>query len=86
MKKFILLMPYKNKASANWFAPAGAITWARDWEEVISILKADHPNGAKVAVIPDATIQFFDKGAVAGYVGKSAALAEKTRTYEHSQP
>jgi nickel-dependent lactate racemase len=59
IKKFILLMPYKNKASAGWFAPSEAITWARNWDEVISVLRADHPDGAKVAVIPDATLQFF---------------------------
>jgi len=59
IKKFILLMPYKNKTSVDWFAPAEAITWAKDWNEVSSILQADHPDGAKVAVIPDATIQFF---------------------------
>jgi nickel-dependent lactate racemase len=61
IKKFILLMPYKNKASVDWFAPAKAITWAKNWDEVISVLKADHPDGARVAVIPDATIQFFDE-------------------------
>jgi nickel-dependent lactate racemase len=82
IKKFILLMPHKNKASVDWFAPAEAITWAKDWDEVISILKADHPNGAKVAVIPDATIQFFDGGTASGYVGKGVA-AEKTLAYKH---
>jgi hypothetical protein len=40
----------------------------------------DHPDGAKVAVIPDATIQFFDGGTASGHVGESAAPAEKTRT------
>jgi nickel-dependent lactate racemase len=59
VKKFILLMPYKNKASVDWFAPTEAITWAKNWDEVISALKTDHPDGAKVTVIPDATIQFF---------------------------
>jgi hypothetical protein len=59
IKKFILLMPHKNKVSVDWFAPAEAITWAKDWDEVSSILRVDHPDGAKVAVIPDATIQFF---------------------------
>ena len=60
VKKFILLMPYKNKASMDWFAPAESITWAKNWEDVIAILKAKHPDGAKLAVIPDATIQFFN--------------------------
>jgi hypothetical protein len=59
VKKLILLMPYKNKISIDWFAPVESVTWAKDWEDVSAILKADHPDGAKVAVIPDATIQFF---------------------------
>jgi nickel-dependent lactate racemase len=59
VKKFILLMPYKNKVSIDWFAPPESITWAKNWEEVMTILKGDFPDGAKVAVIPDATIQFF---------------------------
>jgi nickel-dependent lactate racemase len=60
VKKFILLMPYKNKISIDWFAPVESITWAKHWEDVMAVLKADHPDGAKVAVIPDATIQYFN--------------------------
>jgi len=60
VKKFILLMPYKNKVSADWLAPPDSVVWAKTWEEVISILKTDYPDGARVAVIPDATIQYFD--------------------------
>jgi hypothetical protein len=45
--------------SIDWFAPPESITWAKNWEEVMTILKGDFPDGAKVAVIPDATIQFF---------------------------
>jgi nickel-dependent lactate racemase len=59
VKKFILLMPYKNKVSIDWFAPPESITWAKNWDEVMTILKNDYPDGAKVAVIPDATIQYF---------------------------
>jgi nickel-dependent lactate racemase len=59
VKKFVLLMPYKNKVSIDWFAPLESITWAKNWDEVMTILKADYPDGAKTAVIPDATIQFF---------------------------
>jgi len=60
VKRFILLMPYKNKISIDWFAPPESITWAKNWEDVMTILKADYPEGAKAAVIPDATIQFFE--------------------------
>lgn len=60
VKKFIMLQPYPCKASADWLAPPESIVWARTWEEVLAILKAAYPQGARAAVIPDATIQYFD--------------------------
>ncbi len=60
VRKFILQMPYKNKVSIDWLAPPKLVHWAKTWDEVIGILEVDYPNGAKVAVIPDATIQYFD--------------------------
>lgn len=68
VKKFILLMPIKNKTSIDWLAPAESITWASTWDEVLAILKQDYPTGAKVAVIPDATIQYFDVQATLHYL------------------
>lgn len=78
VKKFILLMPCKNKTSIDWFAPAESVTWAKDWDDVRAILEVDYPEGAKVAVIPDATIQFFDVVTKSPYVGKGAVATEKT--------
>ena len=75
VKKFILVMPYKNKVSIDWFAPPESITWAKDWDEARAILKVDYPKGARAAVIPDATIQFFDVVTASPYVGKDAAPA-----------
>jgi len=60
VKRFILLMPYLNKASIDWLAPSESVNWARTWDEVLAILQKDYPDGARVAVIPDATIQYFD--------------------------
>jgi nickel-dependent lactate racemase len=79
VKKFILLMPHKNRISIDWFAPGESITWARDWDEVMAILEADHPDGARAAVVPDATIQFFDVVTKSPYVGKGAAAAETSQ-------
>jgi len=78
VKKFILLMPCKNKTSIDWFAPAESVTWAKDWDDVRAILEVDYPEGAKVAVIPDATIQFFDVITKSPYVGKGAVATEKS--------
>jgi len=35
------------------------ISWARSWPEVLRELKKTYGARAKVAVIPDATIQYF---------------------------
>lgn len=69
IKKFILLMPHMNKTSADWFAPADLITWAKDWYDVRSILEIDYPHAAKIALIPDATIQYFGIVTKSPYVG-----------------
>ncbi len=68
VKKFIMLMPYVNKASIDWFAPPEAVTWAKTWEDVTAILESDYPDGARAAVIPDATIQYFDVVTKSPYV------------------
>ena len=68
VKKFILQMPVKNKTSIDWLAPAESVTWASTWDEVLTILTQDYPGGARAAVIPDATIQFFDVQATLHYL------------------
>lgn len=62
VKKFILCMPYADKASLDWIVPEKSVTWTSTWDEVIAVLEADYPGGAKAAVIPDGTIQLFDHG------------------------
>jgi len=59
IKKFIMLMPWADKASMDWIAPAELVTWTSSWSEVLSELEADYPNGAVAAVVPDGTIQYF---------------------------
>jgi hypothetical protein len=68
IKKFILQMPYRNKASLDWIAPPETVTWVKTWEDVVAILEADYPDGARVAVIPDVTIQYFDAVATVPYI------------------
>lgn len=59
-KRFILVMPHKNKASIDWFAPPEEISWAQNWNEARKILEIDYPGKANVAVVPDATMQYFE--------------------------
>lgn len=70
VKKFILLTPLHDKAGEAWLAPPGSITRARNWGEVMTILKADYPEGARVAVVPDGTIQYFDVISTMAYSGE----------------
>ena len=70
VKKFIMLSPYKDKAGEGWLAPDGAITWVDSWDKVISILKDDYPVTARVAVVPDGTIQYFDVVSTMAYSGE----------------
>lgn len=68
VKKFIVQMPYKNRASLDWLAPEETVTWARTWDDVLSLLKKEHPGAARVAVIPDGTNQYFDVQATMHYL------------------
>jgi nickel-dependent lactate racemase len=68
VKRFIVQMPYKNKASIDWLAPEETVTWAKTWDDVLAVLKQDHPGAARVAVVPDATMQYFDVQATLHYL------------------
>ncbi|MBN1686812.1 MAG: DUF2088 domain-containing protein, partial [Spirochaetales bacterium] len=59
IRKFIAFMPWADKASFDWIAPAESVTRTTSWEETVAMLEAEYPDGAKVAVIPDGTIQYF---------------------------
>lgn len=58
-KRLIVMAPYPDRSGADWLAPYELINWARSWPEVIQQLKESYGNKAKVAVIPDATLQYF---------------------------
>ena len=58
-KRLIVMTPYPDKTGADWVAPYEQINWAKSWPEVLEMLKKNHGNSTKVAVIPDATLQYF---------------------------
>jgi len=58
-KRLTIMAPYPDKVGGDWVAPYHLINWARTWAEVIQELKRAYGDTAKVAVIPDATIQYF---------------------------
>ncbi len=57
--KVIVLNPLKDLTCVDWFADAQSVTWAKDWGEVMDELRASYPDGAKVAVYPDGTMQYL---------------------------
>ena len=58
-RRLTVLQPYPDKVGGDWVAPYEMINWARSWPEIIQELKNTYGDRAKVAVIPDATIQYF---------------------------
>ena len=58
-KRLTIMAPYPDRVGGDWIAPYNLINWARTWPEVIQDLKGRYGDRAKVAVIPDATIQYF---------------------------
>lgn len=58
-KRLTIMSPYSDKVGADWVAPYNMINWAKRWTEVIEMLQTDYGDKAKVAVIPDATMQYF---------------------------
>ena len=59
VKRLIILSPFKDHVGTCCFREVPSILWAKTWEEVIDLLKAEWGNKAKVAVYPDGTIQYF---------------------------
>jgi len=57
-KRFILVSKYLDRAQSGRLAPLDLMTWCRTWPEALEVLRQDYPSGAKVAVIPDGTIQY----------------------------
>ena len=59
INRFIVLTPYIDIAGADWLAAPEYIIWARTWPEVLEKLTEAYGKSAKVAVVPDATMQYF---------------------------
>ncbi|MBN2185949.1 MAG: DUF2088 domain-containing protein [Dehalococcoidia bacterium] len=62
-KRLTVMAPYSDKVGGDWIAPPKSINWAKTWAEVIQELKNRYGDKAKVAVIPDATVQYFPDAA-----------------------
>lgn len=59
IKRLFVLSPYMSMADADWLAPYQQTTWCHKWEEVLEQLQRLYPKNARVAIVKDATIQYF---------------------------
>jgi len=62
VRRFIILSPFRDHAGACFFGKTPSILWVKTWEEVLDLLKGKWGEEARVAVYPDATIQYFNGG------------------------
>lgn len=57
--KIIVCSSYPDKTMCDLFTPAEEVTVTTDWDKTLSLLEAEHPGSATVAVIPDGTMQYL---------------------------
>ena len=63
-KKLTVMQPFPDYVGGDWLAPYDQINFTRSWKETVDQLKAAYGDKAKVAVIPDGTVQYFPSHAV----------------------
>ncbi len=51
--------PNIDPALLDWLGPVGRVIRVKRWPAALKILEGTHGPGAKVAIVPDATIQYF---------------------------
>ncbi|MBN1856967.1 MAG: DUF2088 domain-containing protein, partial [Dehalococcoidia bacterium] len=57
--RLTIMSTYPDKVGADWTAPYDMVNWAHSWPVVRRMLEKTYGKNAKVAVIPDATCQYF---------------------------
>ena len=58
-KRLTVMQPYPDFVGLDWVAPYEQVTVTRSWPETLELLKQTYGDKAKVAVIPDASVQYF---------------------------
>jgi nickel-dependent lactate racemase len=59
VNRFFILSEYSDYAGWEWFAPTDQIIWRKNWNDLRRDLEKEHGHGARAAVFPDASIQYF---------------------------
>jgi len=60
IKRAIVLCPQLEHTMRDWIAIPGMI-WVKKWEDALQLLRQDYPSDARVAVVPDGTIQYLSR-------------------------
>jgi nickel-dependent lactate racemase len=55
----IVMAPYLDKTFGDWMANPEVITWTKNWEQTLELLKRSFGPGTQAAVMPNATMQYF---------------------------
>jgi nickel-dependent lactate racemase len=55
----VIQTPHRAKTLADWFGNPEAVVWTRDWGETRTELERTHRPGARVAVVPSATMAYY---------------------------
>jgi len=64
-KRLTVMQPYPDYVGADWLAPYDMVNYTRSWPETLKMLKATYGAKAKVALVPDGTVQYFPSQVVA---------------------
>lgn len=59
VRRLIIYSSSVNKADTVWFGPGEAVIWKEDWDEVIELLMDSYGSDPRVAIYPEATVQYF---------------------------
>jgi hypothetical protein len=57
--RLIVMAPRMDKTFGDWFSNPELITWTRDWEQTLALLRDEVKPGARLAVVPNATMQYY---------------------------
>jgi nickel-dependent lactate racemase len=57
--KLIIMAPYLDKTFCDWLANPEVVTWTKNWDQTLGLLNDMHGPGTRVAVVPNATMQYY---------------------------
>jgi nickel-dependent lactate racemase len=55
----IIMAPYLDRNFGDWVSNPEVITFTRSWDETLQLLKEKQGDSAKVAILPNATMQYY---------------------------